>query len=171
MQVAAKYNHSSEFYSHKPRVPLYQYTYTAETRKYQLDVHLDDAAFVRVSYRGETTAQDPVSSPDLPRIHIEVLLREQGRDDRPIRKLPSGQSAQRLLRTLVRIVLDEDLADAGRRPTWAGRPRDLQVEDRAVLGAFLLDIFFDFWKRGVSKFRSPIVRETWKGQKGGGIPS
>jgi hypothetical protein len=82
-------------------------------------------------------------TPRSPSTDIEILLREEGGDDRPISELASSQGLESLLTALGRVVLDEDLAYTCRLPAAAHWPRDLELDDGAVLGALLVDVLFD----------------------------
>lgn len=81
----------------------------------------------------------------LPRPNIKVLLTILRHHHRPIRELPTRQRRERLLRRLRRLVFDIDLADAVVLAVAGGRTRHLDFEDRAILGAFFLDVLEDFY--------------------------
>ena len=59
------------------------------------------------------------------------------------------------------LIFDEDLAYASGLPAASAGARDFDLEDMAVLLAFFLDIFHNFY-RGISK-RSAIAEEVHKG--------
>ena len=67
-----------------------------------------------------------------------------GRYDRTIGKLPASKLFKCRLRAFGALIFKEDLAHAGTLPTATRWARDLEFQDRAVFGAFLLDVFADF---------------------------
>ena len=84
----------------------------------------------------------------------ETHLREIRRDDSAIREFPPRQRSQRLPRRRRRVELDVDLAHTGRLSASARGTGDLDLQHVAVLLAFFLDVFANFWqpqRRLVSK--------------------
>jgi hypothetical protein len=80
----------------------------------------------------------------MPKAKIETHLWEVRGNDGSVRELPPRQRPQRLRRGLVCLELDVDLADAGRLPAAADGPRDNNLGNVAVFGAFFVDVLFDF---------------------------
>jgi hypothetical protein len=72
------------------------------------------------------------------------------RDDRTIRELPSCQCLKCFLRGFRGIVFDVNLSHTGRLSAAARRSGDLHLENFAILLAFLLDIFADFYTPNIS---------------------
>lgn len=80
----------------------------------------------------------------LPSTHLEVLLGEVGRDHGPVGKLPASQGLESLRGRLWGVVLDINLAHAGRLPTAANWSGNLDFHNLAVLGALLPYVVTNF---------------------------
>ena len=82
-------------------------------------------------------------APDLPRLDIEALLGELGRNNGSPRELATSKCLDSLLRRLCILVFDVNLAntevDAG-----TGGTGNLGLNDGSVLAALLFDVFLDF---------------------------
>lgn len=72
-------------------------------------------------------------------------LREISSDHSAILELAARQSLQRLPGTVRAFILDEDLTDAIGLPAATAGARDLHLDHFAVLFAFLLNVFADFY--------------------------
>lgn len=73
-----------------------------------------------------------------------TYLGEESCDDGSVSELAASKFLQSLLARLCGVVLDEDLAHAGRLPTAAAGSRNLQRNDVSKLAALVPDIFADF---------------------------